>query len=50
MPDRPHSRKVKIVEGTAEVRKGEKISGEARASERRRPDDQGGKKAETREE
>ena len=27
MFERPHSRKVKIAEGTAEVRKGEKIEG-----------------------
>ena len=25
MPERPHSRKVKVAEGTAEVKKGEKI-------------------------
>ena len=25
MPERPHSRKVKVVEGTAEVKKGEKV-------------------------
>lgn len=34
MADRPHSRKVTIAEGTAEVKKGEKISQEMRASER----------------
>ena len=25
MPERPHSRKAKVVEGTAEVKKGEKL-------------------------
>ena len=35
MADRPHSRKVKIAEGTAEVKKGEKVSDQMRASERR---------------
>lgn len=34
MADRPHSRKVKVVEGTAEVKKGEKVSGEMRSCER----------------
>lgn len=29
--DRPHSRKVKVVEGTAEVKKGEKVEGSRRA-------------------
>lgn len=38
MAERPHSRKVKIVEGTAQVRKGEKIEGEARACERKETD------------
>ena len=33
MPERPHSRKVKIEEGAAEVKKGEKISSDLRASE-----------------
>ena len=33
MPERPPSRKVKIEEGTAEVKKGEKISSNLRASE-----------------
>ncbi|MDO5703410.1 MAG: hypothetical protein Q4G47_08665 [Lachnospiraceae bacterium] len=34
MADRPHSRKTKVKEGTAEVRKGEKVSGEMKASDR----------------
>lgn len=38
MPERPHSRKVKIEEGTAEVKKGEKVSDTTRASERKTPD------------
>ena len=46
MPERPHSRKVKIAEGTAEVKKGEKISSEARASERKTPDTQSEKQTE----
>ena len=33
MPERPHSRKVKIVEGTAEVKKGEKIENSRMAGE-----------------
>ncbi len=39
MADRPHSRKVKIAEGTAEVRKGEKAEGTQRASERKPGED-----------
>lgn len=35
MPERPHSRKVKVVEGTAEVKKGEKVEGAGKASERK---------------
>ena len=35
MADRPHSRNVKVEEGTAEVRKGEKLSSDTRASERK---------------
>ena len=31
MFDRPHSRKVKVVEGTAEVKKGEKVEGSRQA-------------------
>ena len=27
MPERPHSRKVKVAEGTAEIKKGEKLEG-----------------------
>ena len=34
MAERPHSRKVKVAEGTAEVKKGEKIDAQVRASER----------------
>jgi hypothetical protein len=34
MPERPHSRKVKIEEGVAEVKKGEKVRQQIRASER----------------
>ncbi len=34
MAERPHSRKVIIGEGTVEVKKGEKISEDMRASER----------------
>lgn len=34
MAERPHSRKVTIGEGTVEVKKGEKISEDMRASER----------------
>ena len=49
MPDRPHSRKVKIAEGTAQVKKGEKISAQEHASERETPGAQNGQKAETRE-
>ena len=33
MPERPHSRKKTIVEGTAEVKKGEQISGSVQAGE-----------------
>lgn len=33
MPERPHSRKVKTVEGTAEVKKGEKIENSRMAGE-----------------
>ena len=39
MADRPHSRKVKIVEGSAEVKKGEKIESQVRASERKTADE-----------
>ncbi len=35
MADRPHSRKVKVVEGTAQVKKGSKVDGAGRASERK---------------
>ena len=38
MGERPHSRKVKIAEGIAEVKKGEKLEGEARASQRKAED------------
>lgn len=38
MPERPHSRKVKIEEGTAEVKKGEKIQTQVHASDRQ-PED-----------
>ena len=34
MPERPHSRKVKVEEGTAEVKKGERLQTEMRASQR----------------
>ena len=34
MPERPHSRKVKVAEGPAEVKKGEKIRTQVRASQR----------------
>ncbi len=40
MADRPHSRKVKVQEGVAEVRKGERVEGTQRASERKSPEDQ----------
>ncbi len=40
MAERPHSRKVKIAEGTAVVKKGEKVEGAGRASERKNPDEQ----------
>lgn len=33
MPERPHSRKKKIEEGTAEVKKGEQIKDSVRAGE-----------------
>ena len=33
MPDRPHSRKKTIDEGTAEVKKGERIEGSVQAGE-----------------
>ncbi len=39
MADRPHSRKVKIQEGVAEVKKGEKVESTQRASERKSPAD-----------
>ena len=42
MADRPHSRKVKIVEGNAEVRKGERVEGVVRASEREHADQPAG--------
>ena len=38
MPERPHSRKVKIEEGVAEVKKGEKVETQVPASERQ-PED-----------
>ena len=34
MTERPHSRKVKVEEGTAEVKKGERFQTEMRASQR----------------
>jgi hypothetical protein len=34
MADRPHSRKVKVVEGVAQVKKGERIESELRARDR----------------
>lgn len=40
MPERPHSRKVKTEEGYAEVKKGEKIETQVRASERTAEDAQ----------
>ncbi len=44
MPERPHSRKVKIAEGTAEVKKGEKVEGAGKASERKPAQEQKDKK------
>ena len=49
MADRPHSRQVKIVEGTAEGRKGERIESDIRASERERTDRSGGGEKEDKE-
>jgi ribosome assembly protein YihI (activator of Der GTPase) len=34
MADRPHSRKVKVVEGVAQVKKGERIESDLRARDR----------------
>ena len=34
MAERPHSRKVKAAEGTAEAKKGEKLQTQVRASQR----------------
>lgn len=44
MPERPHSRKVKIEKGTAEVQKGERIGTGPRASERGRDETHSQKK------
>ncbi len=46
MADRPHSRKVKVVEGTAEVKKGEKVESQLRASQREAQDRQQEKSSE----